>query len=140
VAEFLPGALTEFRYHPAALSRVLLSASSISKSFEGVSALRSVSFDLREGEVHALVGENGAGKSTLIKIMTGAEQPDSGTLAVDGRSVPRMTPAVARALGIAVIYQEASLFPQLTVGRVSTGSKREISRALCAPGTNARRR
>jgi len=115
VAAFLTGALAEFRYHPAALSRVLLSASSISKSFEGVSALRSVSFDLREGEVHALVGENGAGKSTLIKIMTGAEQPDSGTLSVDGRSVPRMTPAAARALGIAVIYQEASLFPHLTV-------------------------
>jgi ABC-type sugar transport system ATPase subunit len=55
------------------LSRILLSASSISKSFEGVNALRRVSFDLREGEVHALVEENGAGKSTLIKIMTGEQ-------------------------------------------------------------------
>jgi rhamnose transport system ATP-binding protein len=94
---------------------MLLSASSISKSFEGVSALRGVSFDLHAGEVHALVGENGAGKSTLIKIMTGAEQPDAGTLTVAGRAVPHMTPAVARALGIAAIYQQPSLFPHLTV-------------------------
>ena len=93
----------------------LLAASGISKSFDGVSALRGVSFDLRAGEVHALVGENGAGKSTLIKIMTGAEQPDAGTLAVAGRTVPHMTPALARALGIAAIYQQPSLFPHLTV-------------------------
>jgi len=105
----------EFRYHPAGLSPSLLSASSISKSFEGVSALRGVSFDLKAGEVHALVGENGAGKSTLIKIMTGAEQPDAGTLTVVGRAVPHMTPAVARSLGIAAIYQQPSLFPHLTV-------------------------
>jgi rhamnose transport system ATP-binding protein len=97
------------------LSNVLLSASSISKSFEGVRALRDVSFDLRAGEVHALVGENGAGKSTLIKIMTGAEQSDTGMLTVVGRAVPHMTPALARSLGIAAIYQQPSLFPQLTV-------------------------
>jgi len=94
---------------------MLLSASAISKSFEGVSALRGVSFDLNAGEVHALVGENGAGKSTLIKIMTGAEQPDAGTLTVAGRTVPHMTPALARSLGIAAIYQQPSLFPHLTV-------------------------
>ncbi len=97
------------------MSHVLLSASFISKSFEGVSALRGVSFDLKAGEVHALVGENGAGKSTLIKIMTGAEQPDAGTLTVAGRAVPHMTPALARSLGIAAIYQQPSLFPHLTV-------------------------
>jgi rhamnose transport system ATP-binding protein len=97
------------------LSHVLLSASSVSKSFDGVSALRGVAFDLRAGEVHALVGENGAGKSTLIKIMTGAERPDEGSLVVAGQSVPHMTPALARSLGIAVIYQQASLFPHLTV-------------------------
>jgi ABC-type sugar transport system ATPase subunit len=111
----VPAAGGEFRYHPAGLSHVLLSASVISKSFEGVSALRAVSFDLKAGEVHALVGENGAGKSTLIKIMTGAEQPDAGALAVAGRAVPQMTPALARSLGIAVIYQQPSLFPHLTV-------------------------
>jgi len=97
------------------LSHTLLSTSSVSKSFEGVCALRGVSFDLKAGEVHALVGENGAGKSTLIKIMTGAEQPDAGTLTVAGRDVPHMTPALARSLGIAAIYQQPSLFPHLTV-------------------------
>lgn len=97
------------------MGHVLFSASSISKSFEGVSALRGVSFDLKAGEVHALVGENGAGKSTLIRIMTGAEQADAGTLTVIGRAVPHMTPALARSLGIAAVYQQPSLFPHLTV-------------------------
>ena len=68
---------------------MLLAAASITKSFAGVRALKGVSFDLRPGEVHALVGENGAGKSTLIKIVTGAEVPDGGTLVVHGRAVAR---------------------------------------------------
>ena len=76
---------------------------------------KGVSFDLRPGEVHALVGENGAGKSTLIKIITGAERPDAGTLRVAGREVPHMDPATAHALGIAAIYQQPALFPHLTV-------------------------
>ncbi|HXW04860.1 MAG TPA: sugar ABC transporter ATP-binding protein [Vicinamibacterales bacterium] len=74
-----------------------------------------MSFDVRAGEVHALVGENGAGKSTLIRIMTGAEQPDSGTLIVAGHLVRHMTPATSRALGIAAIYQQPALFPDLSV-------------------------
>jgi rhamnose transport system ATP-binding protein len=74
-----------------------------------------VSFELRRGEVHALVGENGAGKSTLIKIITGAETADSGALVVSGHPVPRMDPAASRLLGIAAIYQQPSLFPHLTV-------------------------
>jgi rhamnose transport system ATP-binding protein len=93
----------------------LLDATSIAKSFAGVRALRGVSFDLAPGEVHALVGENGAGKSTLIKIMTGAEVPDSGTLRVAGRPVPHMDPGVSRSLGIAAIYQQPALFPDLSV-------------------------
>src|SRR5437763_12617602 len=93
---------------------MLLAAAGISKSFAGVRALRGVSFDVRAGEVHALVGENGAGKSTLIKIVTGAETPDAGTLTVNGRGVPHMTPAVARSRGIAAIYQQPALFPHLT--------------------------
>jgi rhamnose transport system ATP-binding protein len=97
------------------VSTILLEAASISKSFAGVRALTRVSFDLYAGEVHALVGENGAGKSTLIKVMTGAEQPDAGTLVVSGHSVPHMTPATARSLGIAAIYQHPALFPDLTV-------------------------
>jgi len=92
-----------------------LQALSISKSYAGVRALRGVSFDLHAGEVHALVGENGAGKSTLIKIMTGAERADSGALVVAGRDVPHMDPGTAKALGIAAIYQQPSLFPDLSV-------------------------
>ena len=94
---------------------VLLQASSITKAFAGVRALRGVSFELRAGEVHALIGENGAGKSTLIKIITGAETADSGELEVSGSSVRHMDPATSRALGIAAIYQQPSLFPDLTV-------------------------
>jgi rhamnose transport system ATP-binding protein len=93
----------------------LLRASSISKSFSGVQALKSVSFELLEGEVHALVGENGAGKSTLIKTITGAVTADSGTFEVRGTPVLHNNPAIARALGIAVIYQQPSLFPDLSV-------------------------
>ena len=93
----------------------LLAATGIAKSFGAVRALSGVTFDLRPGEVHALVGENGAGKSTLIKIISGAETPDAGTLEIGGRVAHRMDPATARALGIAAIYQQPSLFPDLTV-------------------------
>ena len=65
--------------------------------------------------MHALVGENGAGKSTLIKIMTGAETADSGTVAIGDTVVPQMDPHTSRALGIAAIYQQPALFPDLTV-------------------------
>ena len=94
---------------------LLLDAADIAKTYAGVRALKGVSFDLRAGEVHALVGENGAGKSTLIKIITGAERPDAGTLRVAGRDVPHMDPATSHALGIAAIYQQPALFPHLTV-------------------------
>ena len=97
------------------MAESLLQATAIAKSYEGARALKGVSFDLRRGEVHALVGENGAGKSTLVKVVTGAVVPDAGTLDVDGRRVPQMTPALARALGIAAIYQQPSLFPDLSV-------------------------
>ena len=85
---------------------MLLAAATISKSFAGIRALKSVSFDLQPGEVHALVGENGAGKSTLIKIITGAEVPDAGTLVVQGRTYRAMDPGLSRSLGIAAIYQQ----------------------------------
>src|SRR5215469_5742927 len=93
----------------------LLEAVGISKSYAGVRALKSVSFDLRPGEVHALVGENGAGKSTLIKVITGAVTPDSGALHIGGRQVSHHNPVQAHALGIAVVYQQPALFPDLTV-------------------------
>ena len=94
---------------------MLLQATAITKAFAGVQALKRVSFDLHPGEVHALVGENGAGKSTLIKIITGAVRPDSGTLLVAGHAIAHMTPSAARAMGIAAIYQQPALFPDLTV-------------------------
>ncbi|MEP6915633.1 MAG: sugar ABC transporter ATP-binding protein [Acidobacteriota bacterium] len=97
------------------MSSLLLEARSISKSFAGVRALTGVSFDLRAGEVHALVGENGAGKSTFIKIVTGAERADAGTLTVAGQLVAHLDPHRSRGLGIAAIYQQPSLFPHLTV-------------------------
>ncbi len=93
----------------------LLSLSGVSKSFAGVRALKDVSLDLRPGEVHALVGENGAGKSTLVRIVTGAHQPDEGTVEVSGRRLERADPLLARALGIAPIYQLPALFPDLSV-------------------------
>jgi rhamnose transport system ATP-binding protein len=93
----------------------LLRVTSLTKSFGGVRALKGVSFELNAGEVHALVGENGAGKSTLIKLMTGAHVPDSGTIELDGRVLERLDPAIARDLGIAVVYQQPALFPDLTI-------------------------
>ena len=93
----------------------LLQLREITKSFQAVRALRGVSFDLHRGEVHALLGENGAGKSTLIKVITGAHQPDSGTIEIEGKPVTRLDPATSRALGIAAIYQQPALFPDLTV-------------------------
>jgi rhamnose transport system ATP-binding protein len=94
---------------------VLLRASEVSKSYAGARALAGVTFDLEGGEVHALVGENGAGKSTLIKIVTGAVARDAGTIEIAGEPVLRLDPHAARALGVAAIYQQPSLFPHLTV-------------------------
>ncbi len=87
----------------------------VSKAFAGVQALRDVSLDLFAGETHALVGENGAGKSTLIKILAGVHQPDGGTLVIAGETVFMSGPAEATHRGVAVIYQEPTLFPDLSV-------------------------
>ena len=93
----------------------LLQLTEIKKSFLAVRALKGVSFDLHAGEVHALLGENGAGKSTLIKVITGAHQPDSGSILVNGKQVEKLSPASAHKLGIAAIYQQPALFPDLSV-------------------------
>src|SRR3954447_11578183 len=94
---------------------ILLRATHVEKSYAGVHALRDASFELRAGEVHALVGENGAGKSTLIKILTGAVQPDSGEITLNGATLGTLTPRVSKELGIAAIYQQPALFGELTV-------------------------
>ncbi|HET6438072.1 MAG TPA: sugar ABC transporter ATP-binding protein [Anaeromyxobacter sp.] len=87
----------------------------IHKSFVGVHALKGVDFTIRKGEIHCLVGENGCGKSTLIKIISGVLQPDSGQIVVEGRPVASLGSAATTARGIHVIYQDLSLFPNLTV-------------------------
>src|SRR5689334_13904698 len=87
----------------------------ISKSFGGVHALQDVHFEIFPGEVHALLGENGAGKSTLIKIITGVYQPDAGELFLAGSPIRFANTREAQAHGIAAIYQEPSLFPDLDI-------------------------
>lgn len=95
----------------------LVRMDAIDKRFPGVHALKSVSFDLRAGEVHALMGENGAGKSTLMKIMSGVYHPDDGGIFVDGQPVTLPTPRSAQDLGIGIIHQELALMHDLTVAQ-----------------------
>ena len=99
----------------ASIVSPLLQVLDIEKSFPGVRALSGVSFEVRAGEVHALLGENGAGKSTLIKIVSGVYRPDGGAILVDGRETRFATPEDAKRAGVATIYQELLLFPELTV-------------------------
>ncbi|MEW6237557.1 MAG: sugar ABC transporter ATP-binding protein [Candidatus Omnitrophota bacterium] len=91
----------------------ILRMAGIVKNYPGVQALKQVNFDVREGEVHALVGENGAGKSTLMKILAGAENMDSGEIFIGGEKALIDSPHKAQALGVSIIYQEFNLVPQL---------------------------
>ncbi|PKM54994.1 ribose ABC transporter (ATP-binding protein) [Petrocella atlantisensis] len=95
----------------------IIELQNISKNFPGVKALEKVNFSLEKGEVHALLGENGAGKSTLIKILTGAYQQTVGTIIFEGKEVDGMTPERSKHLGINAIYQELTLFPDMTVAQ-----------------------
>lgn len=97
------------------MSDFLLKAVDISKSFAGVKALQGVSLEIRPGEIHCLAGENGCGKSTLIKVICGVYQPDSGYIEFNGKRYSQITPLEAIAMGIQVIYQDFSIFPNLTV-------------------------
>src|SRR5215207_5660010 len=122
----------------------VLALDGVSKSFPGVRALSGISFDVRAGEVHALLGDNGAGKSTLIKIMSGEHKADAGIMMLDGKPVSFASPQEAQAAGIATIYQELLLFPELTVaenifmghapkgrfGAIDWGKMRERAREL----------
>ena len=93
----------------------LIEIDQVVKSFGAVRALRGVHFDLMPGEVHALLGQNGAGKSTLIKILAGVTQKDGGQIRINGETTEYRTPAAAREAGVAVVYQELSLVPSMTV-------------------------
>ena len=97
------------------MSEYLLEMKGISKSFSGVQALDKVNFTIRPGKVMCLAGENGCGKSTLVKIISGVYTRDEGEVWFDGRKVSHITPAEATQLGIQVIYQDLSVFPNLTV-------------------------
>jgi ribose transport system ATP-binding protein len=92
-----------------------LSARGIGKAFGTTRALDEVGFELRAGSVHAILGENGAGKSTLMRIVAGAERPDAGTMALDGAAYAPAGPLEARRRGVAIVYQELSVCPELTV-------------------------
>jgi simple sugar transport system ATP-binding protein len=87
----------------------------IDKAFPGVQALAGVDFELRQGEIHALVGENGAGKSTLIRVLTGVERPDAGSITFGGKELQVRSPQHAQSVGISTVYQEVNLCPNLSV-------------------------
>lgn len=93
----------------------LIQMSQISKTFPGVVALSDVQFTLQRGEIHALLGENGAGKSTLIKVLTGVEERNNGTILMDGEEISPRTPQEAQNVGISTVYQEVNLCPNLSV-------------------------
>ena len=95
----------------------ILTVKNITKSYPGVVALDNVSLTFETGEIHALLGENGAGKSTLIKVISGAIQPDSGSIVLGEKQYSHMTPGLAKHCGIAVIYQEFSLVEPLSVAQ-----------------------
>lgn len=97
------------------MSEYLLKAAGISKSFAGVKALTDVSLEIKPGEIHCLAGENGCGKSTLIKVISGVYQPDAGYIEFDGKKYSNISPLEAINMGIQVIYQDFSIFPNLTV-------------------------
>jgi ABC-type sugar transport system ATPase subunit len=95
---------------------IVLTASGIKKFYPGVAALSGVALELRAGEIHSVIGENGSGKSTLLSIIAGAQEPDAGTITVDGRVFDALDPTLARSLGIALVHQEPQLAASLTVG------------------------
>jgi ribose transport system ATP-binding protein len=113
----------------------LVRAEGISKSFSGVPALKNVQFDVRAGEVHALLGENGAGKSTLMKIISGVYTRDSGDLYINGKPIGDLTPLSAQRLGIGIIHQELNLCPHLSVAE-----NIYLNRELSSFGITSRKR
>jgi ribose transport system ATP-binding protein len=99
------------------VNEVILTMKGIDKSFPGVHALDTVDFDVRKGEVHALMGENGAGKSTLMKVLTGIYSKDDGTITYEGKKVSYASPREAQAAGIVIVHQELNMMGHLTVAQ-----------------------
>ena len=99
------------------MSNIILKLSNIAKEFPGVRALDNVNFELFHGEVHALLGENGAGKSTMIKILTGAHSKTSGKFIFEGKEIEHISPDISKKIGINAIYQELTVFDELTVAQ-----------------------
>ena len=113
----------------------VLQAQGIVKVFGQHRALDGVDFDVRPGEVHALLGENGAGKSTLIKILTGAYQPDDGKIVLDGKQVSFRDPLHAQGFGIGTVYQEVNLLPNRSVAPASASNAAAL---IMPPGSRMR--
>lgn len=120
---------------------VAVAISGLDKSFPGVHALSAVDFELRGGEIHGLVGENGAGKSTLVKMITGAYVPDAGTIEIFGNELAYGDPRAAREAGIAAIYQELNVLPQMSAAaNVFLGKPRRRGPFVARRETRARYR
>lgn len=121
-------------------ARFAVQADTLEKSYPGVQALKGVTFSVAAGEVRALLGKNGAGKSTLVKILSGAVAPDSGTLEIGGRELHQFTPSTANALGVATVYQELNLVPELSVAEnILLGRWRKRSHGLLIDHQSMRR-
>ena len=97
------------------MNKVIIELKHITQYFPGVVALNDMSFTIREGTVHGLIGENGAGKSTLIKVLTGINHPDKGEIYIDGKKAEIANPVVSKTLGIGCIYQELNICPDMSV-------------------------
>ncbi|MCG2624796.1 sugar ABC transporter ATP-binding protein [Arthrobacter sp. I2-34] len=115
---------------PQGAARAAIAVQGVTKRFQGFAALRDVSIDFLPGQVHVLFGENGAGKSTLIGVLAGIHRPDEGTILLDGQQVQAATPRRARELGIAAVFQEPALVPQLTVAENLALGREPTSRGL----------
>ncbi|MFC2620656.1 MAG: ATP-binding cassette domain-containing protein, partial [Pauljensenia sp.] len=109
----------------------VLAVRHVSKSFAGVRALVDIDLEIAPGEIHCLAGENGSGKSTLIKVISGVHAPDAGSVSIAGCEYTHLTPADAIAVGVRVIYQDFSIFPNLSVmENIALGSEVAAGRAL----------
>ncbi|MFA5467898.1 MAG: sugar ABC transporter ATP-binding protein [Sphaerochaetaceae bacterium] len=110
------------------VEKVLLEARGVTKTFPGVKALDEVDFRLREGEVHAIVGENGAGKSTLMLTLGGVYRPDAGTIFMEGEELTCLSPHEANLKGISIVFQELSLIPSLSIAENIFANRQPLKR------------